>query len=113
MNPVRATDEQAAYWCLRDMSSQRSVVIGGPEEGPDVIPCPALVASDANMVHVAYQLDEIELAALARGGTLWLTTWGGLPIHLVEVVPRDVSDGQARSPDRSIGPDTSPTSEVG
>lgn len=97
MNPVPATDEQAAYWCQRDMSSQRSVVIGGPEEAPDVIPCPALVAEATNMVHVAYQLDEIEVAHLARGGTLWLTTWGGLPVHLVEVVPAEVHKSGAEA----------------
>lgn len=65
--------------------------MGGPEEGPDVIPCPCLVANDAGVVHVAMTLDEIEVAALAQGGTLWLSTWGGLPIHLVEVVPRPAS----------------------
>jgi hypothetical protein len=41
------------------------------------------------VTHVAYQLDEVDLANLAHGATLWLSTWGGLPIHLVEVVPDD------------------------
>jgi hypothetical protein len=31
------------------------------------------------------ELDEIELAALAHGGTIWLSTWGGLPAHQLEV----------------------------
>ena len=82
------TDEQARYWTERDGCEQHEVVMGGPEEGPDVIPCPCLVANDVNCVHVALELDEIEVAHLAQGGTLWLTTWGGLPIHLVEVVPK-------------------------
>lgn len=86
MIPVEATAEQTAYWTERDGCEQHPRIIGGPEEGPDVIPCPALIAPDVNVVHVAYRLDEIEVAQLARGGTLWLTTWGGLPIHLVEVV---------------------------
>ena len=64
-------------------------MIGGPAEGPDVIPCPALVAAGVNCVHVAVQLDEIELAHLVHGGTLWLTTWGGLPVHLLSVQPPD------------------------
>lgn len=89
MNPVAATDEQAAYWAVRDLSVQVAVVIGGPEEAPDVIPCPALITPDRSRAHVAYQLDEIEVAALAQGGTLWMTTWGGLPIHSLEVVARD------------------------
>jgi hypothetical protein len=86
--PVAPTDEQGAYWAERDGCAQHVAVIGGPAEGPDVIPCPALVAlgGDAAVVHVAFQLDEIEVAQLAQGGTLWLTTWGGLPVHLVEVV---------------------------
>lgn len=89
MNPVEPTAEQVAYWTERDPGGQEFVVMGGPEEGPDVIPCPSLVCREANVVHVAYRLDEIEVAALAQGGTLWLTTWGGLPIHLVEVVPTE------------------------
>lgn len=89
MTPVEPTTEQLIYWEERDGCAQRFVVMGGPEEGPDVIPCPCLVAPGANVVHVALQLNEIEVAQLAQGGTLWLTTWGGLPIHLVEVVPKE------------------------
>jgi hypothetical protein len=66
----------------------RAVVIGGPKEGPDVTPCPAIVTHQPDgtpVVRVAWRLDEIELAALARGGTLWLSTWGGLPIHALHV----------------------------
>ncbi len=74
------------YWAERDGAPGQLVVIGGHEEGPDVIPCPAIITTEANLVHVALRLDEIEVARLAQGGTLWLTTWGGLPIHLVEVV---------------------------
>lgn len=92
MNPRHPTTADLRHWCERDQTPQRAVVIGGPEEGDDVIPCPALVTIQpmgghlVQVVHVAYQLDEIELAALAQGGTLWLTTWGGLPVHRVEVV---------------------------
>ena len=89
MEPVPATHEQIGYWSDRDGCPQSLVSIGGPEEGPTVIPCPALVAREVNQIHVAWQLNEIELAQLAQGGTLWLTTWGGLPIHLIEVVPPD------------------------
>jgi hypothetical protein len=99
MNPRAATEAEIAYWTEHDGGDQMPTVIGGPKEAPDVIPCPALVstvfvpADDGSMssypiVHVAFQLDEVEVAHLAHGGTLWLSTWGGLPIHLVEVVPR-------------------------
>lgn len=88
MEPREASDNEVQYWVERDCSKQERHVIGGPQEAPDVIPCPALVAPSVGQVHVAYQLNEIEVAALAQGGTLWLTTWGGLPIHLVEVVPK-------------------------
>ena len=55
----------------------------------DVMPCPALVTRPGNnpVVRVAWELDEIELAELARGGTLWLSIWGGLPPHMLEVQP--------------------------
>ncbi len=89
MRPVEPTAEQAAYWVDRYGGSLRGVVVGGPEEGPDVTPCPALVHDDGTdlIIRVAWQLDEIELAHLAKGGILWLSTWGGLPIHLLEVQP--------------------------
>lgn len=38
-------------------------------------------------VRVAWKPDEIDLAHLARGGTIWLSTWGGLPPHMLEVQP--------------------------
>lgn len=89
MEPRAATEAEMAYWYESDGAEHHAVVIGGPEEAPDVIPCPALACLNDHhhrVVHVAYQLNEIEVAALAQGGTLWLTTWGGLPIHLLEVV---------------------------
>jgi hypothetical protein len=92
--PVEATPEQIAYWTERAGHEPVRRVIGGPEEAPDVMPCPTLVGLDQTqgegvvVCRVAFQLDEIEVASLAQGGTLWLSTWGGLPIHLVEVVPR-------------------------
>lgn len=88
MNPRPTTDADLAYWFDRGDRDSSAVVIGGPPNEPDCIPCPALVALENDtrqVVRVPYELDEIELAHLARGGTLWLTTWGGLPIHMLEV----------------------------
>jgi hypothetical protein len=89
VNPREATDAEVAYWDDRDTAGHEHLVIGGPEEAPDVIPCHAIAGYGCPAVHVAYELNEIEVAHLATGGTLWLSTWGGLPIHRVEVVSRD------------------------
>lgn len=100
MRPVEATPEQIAWWRARDGVEVLPAIIGGPDEAPDVIPCPALISAViveregqepavGAVHHVAYKLDEIELAHLAQGGTLWLTTWGGLPIHHLEVQERE------------------------
>lgn len=110
MDPRAATDAERDYWNEREGRSHVPVVIGGPEEAPDVVPCPTLVTPGPGqrMCHVAYQLNEIELAVLAQGGTLWLSTWGGLPIHLLEVVPLDRSPSpRAEQPPNDDGqPDT-------
>lgn len=89
MIPRDAKTDEVDYWDERcGASAHQQFVIGGPAEGPDVIPCPAIAGIGCPAVHVAYELNEIEVAALAQGGTLWLSTWGGLPIHRVEVIPR-------------------------
>ena len=88
MIPVPATPGEVAYWQEVDDCPQYATVIGGPEEGPEVIPCPALISERSHVVRVAWQLNEIELAALAQGGTLFLTTYGTLPIHSLDVIAR-------------------------
>lgn len=79
---VRPTDLD--YWADHN---PRPVTFSSTE--PDVVPCPAVLTDDPNrddvIVRIPWQLDEIELAHLARGGTLWLSTWGGLPPHQLEV----------------------------
>lgn len=86
MIPRPASEAERAWWAERDgASGHRLVVIGGPEEGAGVIPCPALVGIGCGAIHVAYRLDDDELVRLAGGAALWLTTWGGLPVHLLEV----------------------------
>lgn len=89
MKPRPINDADMAYWADYSPVPQ---VIGGPPSEPDCIPCPALITrelregrDDLLIVRVPFELDEIELTHLARGGTLWLSTWGGLPIHMMEV----------------------------
>lgn len=98
MRPRPPTNHDLDHWATEDGNRPEAFVIGGPEEGPEVIPCPTLVGVDeqfagARVFHVPYVLDEIEVAALAHGGTLWLTTYGGLPIHRVEIVHKGAIDG--------------------
>lgn len=85
MKPRPTTDADRAYWVDYNPVG---TVIGGPPDEPDCLPCPALITTDEKgrtIVRVPFELDEIEVMHLARGGTLWLSTWGGLPIHMIEV----------------------------
>jgi hypothetical protein len=38
-------------------------------------------------VRVAWRPSEADVAHLAGGGVIWLSTWGGLPPHMLEVQP--------------------------
>mgnify|MGYP007082280410 CR=1 FL=1 len=83
-----------AYW--QDLQPRAAVISGPGELDAGIEPCPALITSDngpvplGQVVRVPWTLDEIELVHLAKGGTLWLSTWGGLPIHMLEVqAPND------------------------
>lgn len=61
-------------------------------------PCPAIHTKDGTpgsgniggglVVRVPVALDEIELARLAKGGTLWLSMWGGLAPWMLDVQAR-------------------------
>lgn len=90
---LEPTAEHLAYWRRDDQLVEPFVqVIGGPEEGPDVNPCPTAISAHVDDLgnrsveyHIPLRLDEIELAHMAQGGTLWLTTYGVIPIHRVEV----------------------------
>ena len=95
MEPVAITDEQAKWWTEHhQVEAANRGTMGGPEEAPDVLPCPVIVGTNQGrgMVGVIWQLNEVELAQLAKGGKLWLTTYGGLPIHLLEVQPPEGSE---------------------
>lgn len=89
MNTIPVTDEHLAYWDgAPGIVGAKSVVIGGPPEEPDCVPAPAVVTlTDQRkiIIRVPLKLDEIELAHLAKGGTIWLSTWGHLPVFMLEV----------------------------
>lgn len=79
-------DESMAYWVDYDPHPR---IFTAPDDPPGCTPCPALVTTDPDtgqqVVRVAWKPDEIEVAALAHGGTIWLSCWGGLPAHMLEV----------------------------
>jgi len=86
VNPRPITPDDLDWWG----AGSRAMSFTGPGEiEADIEPCPAVVSPDRDgfgeMVHVPWVLDEIELAQLAKGGTLWLTCWGHLPIHSLQV----------------------------
>lgn len=85
MRPRPNTEADLAYWA--DMDPRPALISGPGEVEMNIEACPALITTteEGPVVRVAWQLDEIELAHLAKGGTLWLSTWGGLPIHMMEV----------------------------
>lgn len=86
MKPRPITDRDLAYWA--DLNPRPANFTGPGEIEANIEPCPAIVTDGdqfGTVVRVPWTLDEIELAHLARGGTLWLSTWGDLPIHGMEV----------------------------
>lgn len=88
--------EQLAYWT--DTMPARPVVMRAPEGMEDCADCTSVVTHPVEgetVVRTAWKPDEIELAHLARGGTIWLSTWGGLPPHMLEV-QAPVTDVESR-----------------
>lgn len=80
----KLTEAQVAYW-----SEQKGepIVMKAPPGMVDCSDC-AAVLTDSNgerVVRVAWKPNEIDLVHLAKGGTIWLSCWGGLPPHMVEV----------------------------
>ncbi len=90
MQPVtNLTPEHFDYW--RDLDPH-PVTFQPPPGSTDCDPAQTIVtASESDMkvqvVRTAWKPDEIDLAALAQGGTVWLSTWGSLPPHMLEVQP--------------------------
>jgi hypothetical protein len=84
--PVRPDDFDTWF-----EQNPRSATFSGPGEvEAGIEPAEALITdgdSFGQVVRVPWELNEIDLARLANGGTLWLSTWGGLPVHNLEVLP--------------------------
>ena len=92
MLPIDITDDHRAYW--REFETKEAI-FGPPEEiEVGIEPCTAIITApkepaDLNMacVRVPWKPDEADIAMIAAGGTIWLSTWGGLPPHMLEVQP--------------------------
>lgn len=94
------TSEHLAYWA--DLNP-RVKTFAAPEGLADCEPCRAVVTCEMEpgddglsvgppIVRTPWQLDDEEIARLVQGGTLWLSTWGGLPPHMLEVQAPDDAD---------------------
>jgi hypothetical protein len=81
LREIRLEDHEAWPECLQTVMSAPD----GAEDWCD--PAEVLVEVDdvGPQVHVAWQPNELEVAALARGGTIWLTMTGGLAPHRIDV----------------------------
>jgi len=88
-------DTHIAYWeSDPNVEAARKAVIGGPPQEPDCTPAPAVLTAlnDKHVVcRVPMHLHPVALAQLARGGTLWLSTWDFLPMFMVEVAEPGVA----------------------
>lgn len=76
-------DKHVAYW-----TGGKRVVMKAPPGMDDCSDCTGVmtdIGTDDFAIHVAWRPDEIELAHLAQGGVLWLTTYGSLPPHVLSV----------------------------
>lgn len=91
MDPVTdITDRHLAYW---DGEVAAAITtFAPPDDLPGCAPCTAVVTlsnqpgNEAEMVvRTPWRPSDEDLAALAAGGTVWLSTWGGLPPHMLEV----------------------------
>lgn len=82
MNPRPIIDADLEYWAAHEPKPTRFTGPGEEEQG--IEPCPALVLN-TDEVAVPWTLNEIEMMHLVKGGTLWLVTRHGLPIHGLHV----------------------------
>ncbi len=86
------TPEQLAYWA--DYAPVQMTFTAPDEQAVGIEPCIGLVTKprtpedlEVNCVRVGWKPNEIDMANLIAGGTVWLSCWGGLPPHQIEVQP--------------------------
>lgn len=81
-----------AYW--RDYETRVAEFTAPAEQAVGIEPAVGVVTQPrtpqdlgAPCVRVAWKPTEEEIEQLRDGGTIWLSTWGGLPPHMLEVQP--------------------------
>lgn len=90
MNPRPVTDADVRY---RDSAEGIDVVavrtFTAPSDPDNCTPCQAIVTSSEghHVVRVPWVLTDDEVMQLMVTNTLWLSTWHGLPAHMIEVHP--------------------------
>lgn len=90
------TAEHLAYWA--EQMDAKPIVMKAPPGLDNCSDCSAVATVNPvgeHVVRVAWKPDETDLAHLAAGGTVWLSTWGGLPPHMIEVQPAESAPGAA------------------
>ncbi|MDO8391031.1 MAG: hypothetical protein Q7V57_11120 [Actinomycetota bacterium] len=101
MKPRPITDTDLASFA--GMNPTVCVFTGPGEIESGVAPCEAIVTDDTEpatpglaakpVVRVPWLPDSDDIEALAAGGTIWLSSWGGLPIHSMIVDPAVAATG--------------------
>jgi hypothetical protein len=87
--PDEITERMLAYWDQTEgVEAVRPLIMVAPPGHEDhVNDCVAIatIVDGEPVIRVPWKPDEIDLAHLARGGTLWVSSHGGLFPHHLEV----------------------------
>lgn len=92
MNTVDSIDEDTCDWWRNGEGIAEAAITTfvAPPTMPTCGDCAAIITKtteDEIVVRVPWTLSDTEVHQLMMGGTLWLSTWGGLPPHMLEVQP--------------------------
>lgn len=88
--PQQTDDSDLAYWAPSSIDPPERAVFSAPDDPEDCTPCSAIVTRDDAgrlVVRVKWQPTRAEAMTLVDGGAIWLSTWHGLPAHMLEVAP--------------------------
>lgn len=90
-----ATEADAAYFRSSEGIAEATVAtFRAPPDMDNCTDAGAVLTKNAEgqiIVRVPWKISDDEILALLSGGTIWLSTWGGLPPHMLEVQPPSAS----------------------
>ncbi|MDP1795202.1 MAG: hypothetical protein Q8K63_13785 [Acidimicrobiales bacterium] len=85
------TGRRLAYWQSDPTIARiQPLTIGGPPEEPDCEPVPAIATVSGEgdgIFRVGLTAGDVATTMLAQGGLLWLSMWGRVAPHSLEVQP--------------------------